>query len=155
MNGNKKYFWILLWSCEDLKIDGLELRVVIQRKVPDHVEIKVKDSEILREMELKELKRCLGKDSVLIICSSEEAENEHSWRLGFIMGQLYTHSEKDKNRIIVLKKGNAGSLGADLRGLVSICEEESKVKEEITYLVNVLYPYTNFKDSKRAAKVGL
>jgi hypothetical protein len=52
MNGNKIDFWILLWSYEDLKIDGLELRVVIQRKAPDYVEIKVKDSEILREMEL-------------------------------------------------------------------------------------------------------
>ncbi|MBE9594057.1 MAG: hypothetical protein IMF19_11335 [Proteobacteria bacterium] len=155
MNGNKIDFWILLWSCEDLKIDGLELRVVIQRKAPDYVEIKVKDSEILREMELKKLKRCLGKDSVLIIYSSEKAENEHSWRLGFIMGQLYTHSEKDKDRIIVLKKGNAGSLGADLLGLVSICKEESEVKEEITHLVNVLYPYINYKDGKRATRVGL
>lgn len=152
MNGEKEDFYILLWSSEDIKIHGEDLDLMIQRETPS-VEICITDFEELRNMKLKNLKRLLKKNSVLIICSSEKVENMHSWKLGFIMGQLYVYSEKDKERIIGFVKGDEASL-EELRDLLSLCESESEIKEEITNLIEDMVPNygEHYHGAKRAAK---
>ena len=152
MSGEQEDFYILVWSSEDIKVDGEDIDLMIQRDVPPDVKIKIQDFKSLREMEVTKLKRILDhnpKSSVLIISSSEKAENLHSWKLGFIMGTLYVYSEKGRARIIGFKKGN--SFEELDHFLLSKCDTESEIKEEITHLIKTKYKSEIYTYGSRTA----
>lgn len=151
MNGKEEKFYILSWSRESITVDGVELAAMVGRKI-DGVRIMTKDFETLQKMELRDLNRCLIPNSVLIISSAEKAENIHSWKLGFIMGRLYTYSKKDKEKIIGF--GDRTSF-EEFSGLsMSICESEERIKKDIIYLVKDLHSISpeDYEYGKNAAK---
>ena len=156
MSGEKEDFHILLWSKEDIKIDNEDLVLMVKREAPG-VEIYINDFEGLREMEVSDLKSFLDdhlENSVLIISSSEKAENMHSWKLGFIMGKLSV--KKGKARIIVFVKGDQTSCFQELGGLLSICESEIKIKRDIKSVIKdigikIKYDSAEYAPGKKAA----
>ena len=155
MNEEKEDFYILVWSREDIKVEGEDLDLMIQREAPPGVKIKIRDFKKLREMKVKELKSILDyypKSSVLIISSSEKAEDMHSWKLGFIMGQLYVYSEKGRARIIGFKKEN--SFEELDHFLLSKCDTESDIKEEITNLIKTEFKSVIYTYGSRTARMG-
>lgn len=154
MNGEKKDFCILSWSGEDIKVDNVDLKHTIQSDAPA-AEVHVVNLSDLREMGVKDLKRFLdgfSEKSVLIISSSEEAENMDFWKLGFIMGKVSI----GKARIIGYVKGEQTSCFQALSDLLLICKNEIEIKSEIKNLMKDLgiaskFDIKEYKAGKKAA----
>jgi len=146
MNGEKKEFWILLWSGEDIKIDNEDFKLIIQGDAPD-AEIHVVNLENLQQMGIKDLRSFLdgfSEKSVLIFSSSEEAKNMDFWKLGFIMGNVSVHGKGGKARIIGFVKGNQTHCFQELSDMLLICESEIEIKREIKSLMKEMGIETKF-----------
>ena len=132
MNGNKKDFFILVWSREKIKIDNEELGLVIRSEAS--VNAKVRDLKDIREMGITGLKRFMddhSEKSVLIISSSDEEKNMDYWRLGYIMGNVSVHGKKGKARIIGFVKNGQNHCLQEVSDILSKCKNEEEIKAEI------------------------
>jgi hypothetical protein len=157
MNGEKKNFYILLWSREDITIDNESLKLIIESEAPG-TKIQIMNLGHLQDMRIKKLKSFLehySERSVLIISSSEEAEDMDFWKLGYIMGKVSV-----PERIIGFVKGDQTSCFQELSDLLSTCESETDIKEEIKGLmedmgIETVFDVEAWGAGKRSAGEGI
>lgn len=137
MNGEKKEerkdFFILEWSGENIKIHNLKLESVIRSEVPS-VNTNVLHLSDLKNMVISDLNRFMednSEKSMLIISSSDEAKNMDYWRLGYIMGNVSVHGKKGKARIIGFVKNGQNHCLQEVSDILSKCKNEEEIKAEI------------------------
>ena len=163
MNGEKKEerkdFFILEWSGENIGIHNLTLESVIRSEVPS-AKTNVLHLSDLKNMGISDLKRFMednSEKSMLIVSSSDEAKNMDYWRLGFIMGNVSAHGKKGKARIIGFVKNGQNHCLQKLSNILSKCKNEEEIKAEIKSIMKdmgywVEYNENDYKAGKRVAE---
>lgn len=165
MNDTKdqKEFWIILWSTEDIKVEGVDLKVSINSDLEaKDVDTKVEtvDLKKIKEMGLSGLKDFLdtNSDKALIVCSpKEKLEDVDFWKLGFVMGKL---CKNKKTPIISFLKGDIDSFFNQIRECCyTSCDSEIAVKTKMKLLMQdfgiyAKYSVEEFTKGKKLLKSG-
>ncbi len=156
----KKQFWIILWSTEDITIDDVDLKRSIESDADAKVDILT--LEDLKQMDLGKLRSLLdtfsGK-SALIVSPSKELESIDFWKLGFAMGRMPFQMENKKivTPIIAFVKGDKNSFFNEISQLCpKIVEDPIGIKREMKALmqelgISTMFDVAEFRSGKKLA----
>jgi hypothetical protein len=145
---DKKDFWIILWSMEDITIDNIDLKRSIESEIQD-AEVTIVTLKDIKQMDLGRLRRLLdthsGK-SALIVSPSKELGNEDYWKLGFVMGRMsFQLQDKKIAPIVAFLKGEKNSFFHEISKLcTTTVEDPIDMKGEIKALMQELGISTKF-----------
>lgn len=157
---DKEEFRIILWSTENIRIDGTSLDEIIGYEAPSvNVKIVAKLAQ-LKDMKLKKYNKFLdtvSEKSALIISSKEKLDDIDLWKLGFAMGKM-SYKIKGKIPAIAFVKGDKTSFFEELSELCSeTCENVDDLKTELKVLMNefgikgITIDATDFTSAKKVA----
>ena len=161
----KKEFWIILWSTEDITIDNIDLKTSIESEAQG-AEVTIVTLNDIKKMNLRNLISFLetfsGK-SALIVSPSKELDNVDFWKLGFVMGKMpFKKKEKKITPIIAFLKGDENSF---FNEIIELCprtvDDPIEIKREMKALlqeigISTKFDLTEFTAGKKIAeeKVG-
>jgi len=113
----KKDFWIILWSTEDITIDNIDLKRSIESEAKD-AEVTIVTLNDIKNMNIKNfvslLETCYEK-SALIVSPTNELDSVDFWKLGFVMGKMpFQLKDKKITPLFAYLKGDKNSLFSDI-----------------------------------------
>lgn len=160
---DKKDFWIILWSTDDITIDKIDLKRSIESEAQG-ADVTIVTLKEIKQMTLKNFIRFLdtfsGK-SALIVSSSKELENVDFWKLGFVMGRMpFQHKDKKITPIIAFLKGEKNTLFQEISELCPTTVGDAiEIKREMKALLQELeispkFEVTEFTSGKKLAESG-